>query len=110
MACRVPFLVLLLPYAAFAYLAYHLAMTTWRTARLVPPETPSPYIHARRRGRASVWGRADAYARARRNDKGHMVPDASEEDIQKSQGFENYELAKQSHKLVPPPPSATATA
>jgi hypothetical protein len=31
------------------------------------------------------------------------VPDASEEAIQKSQGFENYELAKKAHKLVPPP-------
>lgn len=31
---------------------------------------------------------------ARRNDMGHAVPDAPEDVIQKSQGFENYELAK----------------
>ncbi|RSH93864.1 Proteasome subunit YC7alpha/Y8 (protease yscE subunit 7) [Saitozyma podzolica] len=43
------------------------------------------------------------FFKARRNDRGHAVPDASEEAIQKSQGFENYELAKQAHKLVPPP-------
>jgi cytochrome c oxidase assembly protein subunit 11 len=32
--------------------------------------------------------------RAKRNDKGHLVPDASEDVIQKSQGFENYQLAR----------------
>ena len=31
--------------------------------------------------------------RARRNDKGHAVPDASEEAIQRSQGFDQYEHA-----------------
>ena len=31
------------------------------------------------------------------------MPDAPEDVVQKSQGFENYELAKQSHKLVAPP-------
>ncbi|AAW41667.2 aerobic respiration-related protein, putative [Cryptococcus deneoformans JEC21] len=34
------------------------------------------------------------FFRARRNDMGHAVPDAPEDVIQKSQGFENYELAK----------------
>ncbi|WVW82835.1 hypothetical protein I302_104847 [Kwoniella bestiolae CBS 10118] len=43
------------------------------------------------------------FFKARRNARGHLVPDASEEEIQKSQGFENYELAKKEHKLYPPP-------
>ncbi|WWD16170.1 hypothetical protein CI109_100595 [Kwoniella shandongensis] len=43
------------------------------------------------------------FFKARRNEQGHLVPDASEEVIQKSQGFENYELAKKEHKLSPPP-------
>ncbi|OXG21689.1 cytochrome c oxidase assembly protein subunit 11 [Cryptococcus neoformans Tu401-1] len=34
------------------------------------------------------------FFRARRNDMGHAIPDAPEDVIQKSQGFENYELAK----------------
>ncbi|WVN86623.1 uncharacterized protein L203_101791 [Cryptococcus depauperatus CBS 7841] len=34
------------------------------------------------------------FFRAKRNDMGHAVPDASEEAIQKSQGFDKYELAK----------------
>jgi cytochrome c oxidase assembly protein subunit 11 len=37
---------------------------------------------------------AELMVRAKRNDKGHLVPDASEEVIQKSQGFENYQLAR----------------
>jgi len=32
--------------------------------------------------------------RAKRNDKGHLVPDASQAVIEKSQGFENYQLAR----------------
>jgi len=38
--------------------------------------------------------------RAKRNDKGHLVPDASEDVIQKSQGFENYQLARREGKPV----------
>ncbi|KAK4685642.1 cytochrome c oxidase assembly protein subunit 11, partial [Tremellales sp. Uapishka_1] len=37
------------------------------------------------------------FFKARRNEQGHMVPDASEDIVQKSQGFENYELAKKAH-------------
>lgn len=33
------------------------------------------------------------FFRAKRNDRGHLVPDAPEDVIQKSQGFEGYELA-----------------
>ncbi|KAK8869569.1 hypothetical protein IAR55_000136 [Kwoniella newhampshirensis] len=46
------------------------------------------------------------FFKARRNEQGHLVPDASEEVIQKSQGFENYELAKKPNppirQLLPP--------
>jgi hypothetical protein len=38
--------------------------------------------------------------RAKRNDKGHLVPDASEDVIQKSQGFENYQLARREGKAA----------
>lgn len=31
--------------------------------------------------------------RARRNAQGHLEPDASDKDVQKSLGFENYEMA-----------------
>jgi cytochrome c oxidase assembly protein subunit 11 len=36
----------------------------------------------------------DGVCRARRNDKGHAIPDAPEDVIQKSQGFDKYEHAK----------------
>ncbi|KAK6903184.1 hypothetical protein I203_108448 [Kwoniella mangroviensis CBS 8507] len=49
------------------------------------------------------------FFKARRNARGHLVPDATEEEIQKSQGFENYELAKKEHKLYPPPSPSTTT-
>jgi hypothetical protein len=45
-------------------------------------------------------------SRARRNEQGHLVPDAAEDVIQKSQGFENYELAKKAHVLHPAPVAA----
>ncbi|OCF44203.1 cytochrome c oxidase assembly protein subunit 11 [Kwoniella heveanensis CBS 569] len=43
------------------------------------------------------------FFKARRNDRGHLVPDASDEEVQKSQGWENYEVAKANHKLHAPP-------
>ncbi|WVQ78570.1 hypothetical protein IAT38_000656 [Cryptococcus sp. DSM 104549] len=39
------------------------------------------------------------FFKARRNDMGHMEPDAPEDVVQRSQGFENYELAKKEPKV-----------